>query len=174
MRWFRKSPVRNEVLQKYVTEEHGKPLMLMLDCKTRWNSLFAMLERFVTLKSAVHKAIIDIGDQNIQMVSDREIDMVREIVRCLNIIQLGAEALCRRETGLLEAEAALKFVLSSLEKEGGQLAKRFYDALTLRIRQRRSEAASVLQALHNNLLPQDEVLPQVKHTDSATLWGAAD
>ena len=33
---------------------------------------------------------------------------------------------------------------------------RFYDALTLRIRQRRSEAAAVLQTLHNNLLPQNE------------------
>ena len=71
--------------------------------------------------------------------------------------QLGAEALCRRDTAaLLDAEAALKFVLSSLEKEGGQLAKRFYDALTLRIRQRRSEAAAVLQTLHNNFLPEDE------------------
>ena len=63
---------------------------------------------------------------------------------------------CAADTGLLEAKAALKFVLSCLEKEGGQLAKRFYDALTLRIRQRRSEAAAVLQTLHNNLLPQDE------------------
>ena len=85
--------------------------------------------------------------------SDREIDMVREIVRCLNVIQLGAETLCRGDTGLLEAEAALKFVLSSLKKEGGQLANRFYDALTLRIRHRRSEAAAVLQILHN--LPQN-------------------
>ena len=47
-------------------------------------------------------------------------------------------------------------MLSSLEKERGQLAKRFYDALTLRIRQRRSEADAVLQALHSNLLPRDE------------------
>ena len=77
-------------------------------------------------------------------------------VVCLNIIQLGAEDRCCRDTGLLEAEATLKFVLSSLEKEGGQLAERFHDAFTPRICQRRSEAAAVLQALHNNLLPQDE------------------
>ena len=57
--------------------------------------------------------------------SHREIDIVPEIVRCLNIIQLGTEPLCRGDTGLLEAEAAQKFVLSSLEKEGGQLAKQF-------------------------------------------------
>ena len=69
---------------------------------------------------------------------------------------MGAEALCRRDTGLLETEAALKFLLTSLEKEGSQLAKRFCDDSTLKICQRRSEAAAVLQALHSNLLPQDE------------------
>ena len=116
----------------------------MLDCKTRWNSLFAMLERFVKRKRAVHKAIIDIGDKNVQMTSNREIDMVLEIARCLDIIWLGAETLCRGYTGLLEAEAALNFLLTSLEKEGNQLAKRFCDTLTLKIRQRRSEAAAVL------------------------------
>ena len=114
-----------------------------------------MLERSATLESAVHKAIIDIGDKNI-MTSDRKIDMIREIVRCLNLMQLGADSLRRGGTGLFEDEAALKFVLSCLEKEGNQLAKRFYDALRLRIHQRRSEAEPVLQALHNNLLPQDE------------------
>ena len=79
-------PVRNEVHQKYVTEEHGKPVILKLACKTRWNSLFSMLERFVTPKRTVHKAIIDIGDKNVQMTSDREIDFVRDIARCLDII----------------------------------------------------------------------------------------
>ena len=69
-----------------MTEEGGKPVMLMLACKTRWNSLFSMLERFVTPKRAVHKLIIDIGDKNVQMASDREIDFVREIARCLDII----------------------------------------------------------------------------------------
>ena len=77
-------------------------------------------------------------------------------VVCLNIIQLGAESRCCRDTGLLESETALKFVPSSLEKEGGLPAERFHDALTLRIRQCRSEGAAVLQALHSKLLPQDE------------------
>ena len=156
VRWFRKSPVRNEVLQKYVSEEHGKEMILILDCKTRWNSLFAMLERFMMLKGAVHKAMIDIGDKNVDMISDRESDLLQDIVRCLNIVKLGAEALCRRDTGLLEAEAAVKFMLGALKKEGSQLAKAFCDALTLRMRQRRSKAAAVLQTIHKDLLPQDD------------------
>lgn len=37
---FNKSPIKNDTfLQKYVEEEKGKELSLILDCLTRWNSL---------------------------------------------------------------------------------------------------------------------------------------
>ena len=48
-RFFRKSPLKNQILQKYVQEEHGKKLQLMLDSKTRWNILLAMLERILEI-----------------------------------------------------------------------------------------------------------------------------
>ena len=61
IRLFRLSPTRNDdILQKYVKAEFGIELMLILDSKTRWNSLLTMLERFVKLKSAFQKALIDI------------------------------------------------------------------------------------------------------------------
>ena len=37
---FRKSPVKNVVLQKYVLLEQNKELSFVLDCKTRWNSMY--------------------------------------------------------------------------------------------------------------------------------------
>jgi hypothetical protein len=43
--YFKRSPTKNDtVFQKYVKSEHGKELSLLLDCKTRWNSLLTMLE----------------------------------------------------------------------------------------------------------------------------------
>ena len=42
-RLFRKSPLKNEILQNYVQMEHMKSLMLIIDSRTRWNSLVAML-----------------------------------------------------------------------------------------------------------------------------------
>ena len=151
VRWFRKSPVRNEVLQKYVREERGQELMLVLDCKTRWNSLYDMLDRFDTLKAAVHKALIDIGDKRIKMIDDNEYAVIPGLIRCLRVLKLGAEALCRRDSGLLEAEAALKFMLNALEREDSVTAHKLSDALKQRIRQRRSRAAKVLQSLHNKM-----------------------
>ena len=41
---FRKSAVKNEVLQKYVMQEHEKELPLILECKTRWSSMFQIIE----------------------------------------------------------------------------------------------------------------------------------
>ena len=50
---FRRSPVKNSILQKYVNEEKGRELSLLLDFKTCWNSLIAMIERFILLKKPV-------------------------------------------------------------------------------------------------------------------------
>ncbi|GFX37453.1 uncharacterized protein TNCV_1906031 [Trichonephila clavipes] len=44
---FRKSPIKNDILRKYVQEEFGCEKMVCLDAKTRWNRLLAMLERFL-------------------------------------------------------------------------------------------------------------------------------
>ena len=57
---FRRSPTKNDTLQIYVREiQNGKEMKLILDCKTRWNSLLTMIERFVVLKYPISKAVID-------------------------------------------------------------------------------------------------------------------
>jgi hypothetical protein len=58
---FRKSPVRDSILPNYIKQEKGQELGIILDCKTRWNSLEAVIERFITLKECVVVALNDIG-----------------------------------------------------------------------------------------------------------------
>ena len=48
---FRRSPVKNDSLQKEVVKKYGKELNLIRDCKTRWSSLHSMIERFLKLES---------------------------------------------------------------------------------------------------------------------------
>lgn len=58
---FRKSPVRNNILQNYVKEQEGKELRLLIDCNTRWNTLITMIERFLKIQRCVDKALRDLN-----------------------------------------------------------------------------------------------------------------
>ena len=57
---FRKNPVKNEVLQKYVLLEKNKELSLVVDCKTCWSSMYEMVERFICPKKCISKALLDL------------------------------------------------------------------------------------------------------------------
>ena len=57
----RKSPGRDSILQNCIKQDKGKELSLILDGKTRCNSLEAMTEGFITLKKCVVVALNDIG-----------------------------------------------------------------------------------------------------------------
>jgi hypothetical protein len=59
-RLFRKSPTKNEILQKYVLAKEKKELHLILDCKTRWSSLLDMVQRYWLIRDCVEKALIDV------------------------------------------------------------------------------------------------------------------
>ena len=48
---FRKSPVANDLyLQPEVKKELGKELKVILDCKTRWGSMYSMIKRFLKVR----------------------------------------------------------------------------------------------------------------------------
>ena len=54
---FRRSTVKNDDhLQPYISKNFRRKDMLLLDCKTRRNSLLTMLERFHELKKAGYGA----------------------------------------------------------------------------------------------------------------------
>ena len=52
---FRKSPTRNNILKQYIKTEFGKDIVLLKDCKTRWSSLFLILERFYLLQVCIKR-----------------------------------------------------------------------------------------------------------------------
>ena len=51
----------NEVLKKYVLLKQNKELSFVLDCKTRWSSIYEMVERFVCLKKCISKALLNLS-----------------------------------------------------------------------------------------------------------------
>ncbi|GBL98120.1 hypothetical protein AVEN_84614-1 [Araneus ventricosus] len=89
---FKTSPTKYDMyLQKYVKENAGKVLSLILDCRTRWNSLLAMIERFRKLKVCIDKAFIDIGSDT--TFSDLEWLKIKDLIESLQPFKLAVEAL---------------------------------------------------------------------------------
>ena len=141
---FRKSPTKNDVLQKYVKEEFGKEIQLIIDIKTRWNSLYSMLQRFYELKSCILKSLIDLKSN--WSFEEEELHKVHTLVMTLEPVKLGVEALCRRDATLLTADTTISFMLNNLGSS--DFAIRLKESLARRINERRTYASSLLQFLH--------------------------
>ena len=58
---FKRSPLKNEIMQNVVKEKHANGLQLIHDCKTRWSSLLIMLERIIEIQIPVQKTLLDLN-----------------------------------------------------------------------------------------------------------------
>ena len=83
-------------------------------------------------------------------VTDAEFTVIQEMVSCLESLKLVVNALCRRDTNLVSAEAALKFCIVQLQKQRFELAKTLAEVLKNRIKERRGQHSAVMQYLHNS------------------------
>ncbi|GBP90827.1 hypothetical protein EVAR_66010_1 [Eumeta japonica] len=96
---FRRSPLKNITLQKYVKEEFGRELNLILDVKIRWNSMLQMTHRFLKLKNAIKKALIDL--EMSRLWDDKNVVILEKIYQILQPTKLSVETLSRKDSTLL-------------------------------------------------------------------------
>jgi len=157
IRSFRNATLKKEVLDKHCISDFKKTYELLLDTKTRWNSLFTMVERFCELRNCIRKALIDL-DSEFKM-EDWEFDRLEELVDALRPLKLTVEALCRRDSDLLQADTALNFALDKLDSANTPISLELAVALRRRIKERRTEASGVLNYLHTGNRT-DETLDQ--------------
>ena len=71
--------------------EQNKELSLV-DCKTRWSSVYEMIERFICLKKCLSKALLDLSIEH--DMSTAEILFLKELECALEPITLAVHALC--------------------------------------------------------------------------------
>ena len=136
-RLFRKSPLKNETLQKYVMDSKGKQLQLMLDSRTRWNSLIDMLDRYKEIRQEVSKALIDCARLDLDL-SNSEFEVVKTVLLCMLPIKTGAESLGCRKMTLFSSEAVFHFMLEELKEVQSELSGKMRESLITRINQRRN------------------------------------
>jgi len=151
VRLFRKSPTRNDdVLQRYVKEITGRELSLILDCKTRWNSLLIMLERFLLLRDAVRKSLIDLKSDI--FFTDNDLKLLSNVILALQPIKLAVETLCSENVNLYVADVTLKFMLDELSSQNTFFSIQLKNALIFSIKERRTSFSDVLHYLTDSNL----------------------
>jgi hypothetical protein len=128
---FRKSPVRDSLLIK---QEKGKKISLILDCRTRWNSLEAIIERLITLKECVVLALNDIGASH--MCNEAYYPKIIELLNVLGPVRLAAEALGPRDANLLTCKDIFQFLLNELKNLKTGISFKLLNALEVRIQER--------------------------------------
>ena len=145
---FRKSPIKNDILQEEVKKQLGKEVSLILDCRTRWNSLFSMIQQFLKIKDSIVKVLLDISP--LLICSDDEFDVLSDIVAALEPVKLAAEALCRQNATLLTAEGIFKFLVNNLKQKNSHLCTSMKDAILKRFAERRqNNLVSLFKYLSN-------------------------
>ena len=123
VRMFRKSLLKNEILQMYVKCMFHKELKLILDVKTRWYSFVAMLARFLELKTCIIlKAMIDLKE--ILDISEEEYVVMNATTISLQPIKVGIERLGKSNATLLDAERVLVFILDNLAEKNNFFANK--------------------------------------------------
>jgi len=107
-----------------------------------------MLSRFVKMRGPIRKALIDLSEPT--QVTDGDFCIIEEMVSCLEPVKIAVKAICRRDTNLIAAEAALHFCIIQLQKQSSELAKTLAEAIECRLKGRRTVHAGVLQYLQSN------------------------
>ena len=112
---FRKTPLKQGILQVYVRAEFCNEKVVCLHTKTCWNSLWAMLNRLLEINSTISKALIDIKQQNV--LDNRKFETLTVIVADLKPVKNSLQKLCGRNETLLTVGGVFASVIRELNQE---------------------------------------------------------
>ena len=136
VKFFKYSPKRNSILQEYVKEKYKVEHSLLLDCKTRWNSLLNMVERFIKLVPCIRSALKDLNA--LHLLDEQSIPILSDVYSALNPIKIAVETLGKRDANLVTADAILKFMFDALRENNTDLSTQLVESLDRRIKERRN------------------------------------
>ena len=147
--FYRRSPVRNDVLQDLVKDERGKELKLQKDCKTRWSSVMVMLRNFLEIRVQIHKDLSDRGKESM-FPTPAEIDHTKSLAEALKIIAFLTAKLGARDMNLAKADEIFEFALEQLDQLDSPISDDLYSHMKARIIERRLQhVATLLGYLQN-------------------------
>ena len=145
--------------------------MLILDSKTRWNSLVDMIKRFAKLKKSIKMSLIELSSDI--HFSDEEFNELEDLIAALEPVKIGTKALCRWDATFISADEVKKFIYQQLNMQTSSFSKELLALFIKRMNQRRNlEVMALLLYLNNpNVIesqsPDVFGIPQVKQPNLA-------
>ena len=127
VKFFKKSFIRNDTLQKIVKSEHGKKLELILDVPTRWNSLKGMLQRFFKLRFEINSFLEKLDDYEIILFTIKKFKQIQLLYSSLQIIEGCIEGICKKNCTLVEAFCSIEITLNELANQNNQISNLLKD-----------------------------------------------
>lgn len=167
----RSSPLRMEILQDRVQKlqkENGQRVMevtLILDVKTRWNSMIAMLDSFFKVKDALISSQEVFND--LKVPTETELRCLEDLVDALRPVEMLTKRLCEANFDVLKADIIFRTCFNALRGLNSAVADTLLKALKTRYGQRRNaQLLSVLKFLSDPVgyTPGDEdfEMPQLR------------
>lgn len=160
VKFFKISPVRNSILQEKLKENGRKQLQLMLDSKTRWNSLVLAAKRFIDLLPDILESLNSLGstlswdeDDSRRLQVGKYLIFFNDLIfYCFLQILIdvlepaltATEALSKGDITFIEGELIIKTLVSEVEKIPWNLAHQFHTNLKNKLENRRNSAFASL------------------------------
>ena len=133
---FHKSPTKDEILLKHIQAQLNTELKLILDSKTRWNSLLEMIKIFVRAETCIRMALVEIGTST--TITNAEIKILHDLIDVLEPAIHAVDELCRRKATLLTAKRIRDFVFKTLSNYNSPYSASLKSRLEVKIKDRRN------------------------------------
>jgi hypothetical protein len=113
-----------------------------LDCKTRWNTLERIFERFLKIINLIKIALrqLKLG----HLWKEEYYEIVRDMLNFLKPVRLAVETLSNNDANLLTSEGIFKFFFSNLEKQNSALSSMLLKEIRNELLKRRNKDLAFL------------------------------
>lgn len=127
-------------------------LKLILDVKTRWNSIIMMVQRFILLSKSINKTLKELKRD---LVTAEEINFLKKILEVLQPLEISTRKLSDDKATLITAEVTYKFLFQNLAEINTELSESMLLYIKKRMGERRNKTfITLILYLEKGKVPQ--------------------
>lgn len=133
VKFFKSSPKRSEILETVIAQNdpNERTKRLQLDSKTRWSSLYLMLECFMRLLPSIKIALISLKS-DIEIFSD-DVVTINNLIDCLRPFYESVLHLSKLKANQLDTASTINFIRKSLNVLKSDLSSNLISSFNKRI-----------------------------------------